>query len=244
MNNNLDGFIPYKKGTRGRGHRNELASKPGCFAIIVNRGEKLYIGNTIRLGKLISISLSQLKYNRHGNKNLQEAYNRNPDVVVMVKLTETIEQARQLVQEIVDKLLPSGKLCNIGVTDVTRPRLGVPASKESREKMAEAKRGHKASEETRLKMSKARLGKPLSAEIKHKISAIQKERYATDDGKAAHARGTEKIKHQVMCDGTTYSSIAEAARKLGINVGTIIHRCKSDKYPNFYKINKSTQPVD
>lgn len=63
-----------------------------------------------------------------------------------------------------------------------------------------------------------------------------------------HSKETKSIiseknkgKQPVNCvgcniDGVTYSSMAEASRKLGIPVPTILWRCNSKNFPNYYKL--------
>lgn len=239
MENDLDGFVPYAQGTRGSGVKNELTGKPGCYIFTDPDNDKLYVGSTTNLATRTNSNLSALKHNKHHNKDLQEVYNRNPNIAMMVKPTNTVEEAQQLEQEVVDKFFPTGKLCNAAVEDVTRSRLGLPVDEEHRKKIGDGNRGKVISNETRLKTSEALLDKPKSEEHKQNLSNTNKAYFSTEEGKADHARRTEKQSHQVICKGVTYPSMIEAARALGINVGSVAHRCNSDKYPDFFKQDKS-----
>lgn len=241
MENRLSDFVPYEKGTRilkgqtSKPEKNPLSKQPGCYVITHVESEKHYVGSSVNLAGRISSNLTTLKDNKHKNKNLQQLFNENPNVEVVVKQTQTVEEARQLEQETVDKLLPLGKLCNIGVIDVTRARFGLPVSEDTRRRTADAIRGQKRSEESRIRMREAQLGKILSEEQKQKLSVIHKERLSSEEGKAAHSRGIEKRKHPVVCDGVNFSSVSEAARELKVDVTTIMYRCKSENFPGYFK---------
>lgn len=219
MDNVLDGFVPFVKGTLGRGRKHELTGKPGCYVFTDPASEKLYVGSTTNLPRRVSSNLSDLKHDKHCNRNLQAAYNNNHNLVIRVKPTDTTEEARQLEQEVVDKLHPSDKLHNIAVKDVMRPCLGISMS-----------------DETKQKISELHLGKLKSEEHKQKLSTTLKEYLATDEGKAAHARCIEKTKEPVECKGVVYSSLTEAAKALGVSHVTIINRCKSDNFPDYNKL--------
>lgn len=245
MNDILDGFVPYvhgkqvKKGDIGKPPRNELTGKPGCYVAADKVNGNLYVGSTSNLAGRIPSNLNKLKYGKHHNSSLQEAYNENPDISIIVKQTDTTEEAMRLEQEIVNKFLPTGKLHNVGTDDVTRPALGLSVSEDRRKKIGDASRGQKRSEETRLKNREAQLGKSLSDEHKQKQSIAQKDYLSTEEGKAAHARAAEKLKKPVICKGVTYTSQTEAAKALGVDVTTISYRCKSDNFPDFTKPNKN-----
>lgn len=235
MSDNLVGFVPYEKEKRGRGFKNELTGKSGCYIATNKTNGKQYVGSSANLAGRIYANLNCLKRGKHKNKNLQEAYNESPDFDILVQLTSTVEEARQLEQATVDKLLPTGSLTNTSVTDVTRSALGLIRSDEAKQKTADANRGQKRSEESRLKMREAKLDKPLSKEHKQNLSTARKEYLSTDEGKANHARSREKISQSVIIDGFTYPSMNEAARALGVDISSIVHRCKSDKYPGYSK---------
>lgn len=80
-------------------------------------------------------------------------------------------------------------------------------------------RGHVHSEETRAKMSAARRGVPKSPE------AILK-------------AATGRTQNNVVVDGVKYLNAAEAAKDLGLSRSGVDKRCASEKFPNYYKIQK------
>lgn len=235
MENELDGFVPYVKGVVGKPTSSEFYSRPGTYVLVHNETGKKYVGSTSNIGKRTVGNLSKLRNNTHGSVALQEAFNTDHSITVMIKPTETVEQAKQLEQEIVDKLLSSGKLTNIGVTDVARPALGLVISEETRQKISAAGRGKKRTEETCLRMSVSKLGLTHTEEAKLKMSASAKERLATEEGKANQARAIEKTKQPVICNGVTYPSVSEAARTLSVTRKTISRWCGDDNHSNCFK---------
>lgn len=218
MGNNLEGFVPYVQGTRGSGVRHEFISQPGCYAVIIKVSGKIYVGSTSNLVARINTNISSLKYNQHGNRELQEAYNADPNIEVLVCPTNTVEEAQRLEQATVDKFLPTGNLTNRGVIDVTRPalglpmsdenkqrlreaHLGVPLSEEHKRKLAETNRGQKRSEETCIKIGQAKLGAVLTEEHKRKISETQLGR--------PHEPHTEEAKQKMSVSQKERFSTAE-----------------------------------
>ena len=60
---------------------------------------------------------------------------------------------------------------HFNISGENHPMYGRHHSKETKQKISEANKGHKMSEETRQKMSKARKGKPVSEETKIELSS-------------------------------------------------------------------------
>lgn len=239
MDNSLDGFVPYVSGTHGKPRSDKLTGKSGAYVIDIEVSGKLYVGSSGELAHRVSTNLNKLKHNKHHNEELQTAYNNNPDATVWVRVTDTVEQAQQLEQELVDKFLPTGNLTNRAIEDVTRPRLGMSMSEEHKKKIIDVNRGRNVSEETRLKLRDALLNKPKSEEHVQNLTTAQRKRFATEEGKAAHALTREKIKKPVECAGVIYPSRNEAAKALGVTAQAITYRCNSDNFPDCFRVNKT-----
>ncbi len=216
----------------GKPPKNTFSHKPGCYVIEHVATGKKYVGSSVNLSGRINGNLNYLEHGKHKNKNLQEAFNNDPKVEVFVKPTKTEEEARQLEQQIVDELLPSGNLCNIAVVDVTKTRVGVLLTDKHKSALLEGSLGKTRSPESRKRMSESHLGKKLPEEHKHKLSEVHKQRLSTPEGKESHAKGIEKISHAVMIDGIEYPSKSEAARILDLHVTTVMYRLKSPNFPN------------
>jgi hypothetical protein len=117
------------------------------------------------------------------------------------------EEARNLEQTMVNTLLPTGKLLNVAVEDVTKTSLGLKRSVEIREKMSESQTGRKFTNEAKKNMSDA-----------------QKRYLSTPEGQARFSNIINKISKTVTIDGNTYSSISEASRILGIPYTSLVRK--------------------
>ena len=85
-------------------------------------------------------------------------------------------------------------------------------------------------------MRDSHLGQTLSHDHKTKLSTIHSARLSTPHGKVAHAIGITKLMHSVSCGGVIYESKSEAARKLNIDLTTVLYRCKSVNFPDYFEI--------
>jgi group I intron endonuclease len=166
-------------------------------------GEK-YVGSTGNLSYRKSRHLSDLKKGVHHNRNLQEAFDKNPNFDFVGTPTENREEAYSKEQEL---LRNESGLLNIA-TDAKASSKGLKASEETRRKQSERKIELFASEETsaitRLKMSEAKKGVSFSHEHKQNI-----------------AKSLEHVSTQVEIDGVKYISISEASRQTGLPWKTI-----------------------
>jgi predicted GIY-YIG superfamily endonuclease len=121
----LNGFKPYISGQQGVKDTNLLTGKPGAYCITHVETGKVYIGSTGNLATRVSGNLGALKRNKHKNNNLQKVFNDDSTVEVLVKPTATLTDAVALEQQLVNEFKDTKYLCNIGITDVARPQLGV-----------------------------------------------------------------------------------------------------------------------
>lgn len=227
----------YNQTSKGlNGNRKEMGGKPGCYIALHVESDKVYVGSTSSLYDRVTDHITALRRNVHKNKPLQELYNENPHVEFFVQPTASKRDAEKLEQQLVDGLMPTGKVCNVAVKDVLKSKLGVKLSEEHKAAMLKCNLGLKRSDEVRENMRKAHLGKPLSELQKENLSKSHLARLSTPEGKASHAKGIQKLMHSVMCDGHKFESKTAAAIALGVDVTTIMHRCKSNNYPNYYEV--------
>lgn len=226
------GFFDRYEPSEGN-QRNPLRNVPGCYLVIHKETGGVYVGSTKSLSDRSNSTRSSLRIGGHKNKNLQELYNRNPEIEIYVQPTLTELEARSLEQLVVDELKGSPVLCNVATTDVVNTRTGCTLTDDHRAILLAASLGKKRTDEARQHMREAHLGKTLSEEQKQKLSTVHKERLSTVEGKASHARGIDKISNPVICDGVRYKSKSEAARALGLDVTTVMNRIKSPNFPGF-----------
>lgn len=109
------------------------------------------------------------------------------------------------------------------VSDETRAKRSASSkgrrhSDESRRKMSEAAKGRTFSQETLAKMSAAKKGKPLSKEHVRKIADANRGKSMSEESKAKIRESRRYMMKPVYCfeTDTTYESISEAARRLGL----------------------------
>lgn len=95
---------------------------------------------------------------------------------------------------------------------------GRKLSAETRRKISEAAKGRTFSPETLAKMSAAKKGKPLSKEHVRKIADANRGKSMSEESKAKIRESRRHMMKPVYCfeTDTTYESISEAARQLGL----------------------------
>lgn len=95
---------------------------------------------------------------------------------------------------------------------------GRTQSDETRRKLSEAAKGRTFSLETLAKMSAAKKGKPLSKEHVRKIADANRGKSMSEESKAKIRESRRYMMKPVYCfeTDTTYESISEAARQLGL----------------------------
>lgn len=104
------------------------------------------------------------------------------------------------------------------VSGKNNPRYGVIVSDETKKKMSESLKGRKNSKESIEKQAAKLRGKKLSDEIKQKIS----------EGKM----------HLYSIEGKIYNGREEISKIYGISQRTVLNRCISKKYKDWFKIEK------
>lgn len=179
---------------------NPLRNITGTYCITIIDTGSIYIGSTNNLAQRIMYHMSTLRCNRHRNYKLQEAYNTSDDIEILVKPTETVNDAQALEQHLVDYFKDTGYLCNIAIADVTRSRLGRPLTDEHKRIIGVAHRGKPRYD----------LRRPMSETAKQQGSVSRKAFYQTEKGKETLLARS----NPVTIDGIYYPSISEACRIL------------------------------
>lgn len=238
----LENFIPFKKGSVARkgigaDSKSIFTGMSVVYVIMHKKSGMIYVGSTTNAAARCTGHFNDLKLKVHKNKRLQDLYNDDKDIKILVK---EIPKGNEIFEEqsLVNKLAPTGLLCNYGLIDVSRPGLGLKRSEEVIEKMRVGNTGKKRTLESREKMKLSHLGISLSDELKNKLSSVHKERLKTSKGKAAHARGISKISHKVVVDGVIYASKSEVSRKFNLHLCTVINRIRSKNFPGWTLLNK------
>lgn len=223
----------------GPGTANPYTKVPGAYVIKHLASDKIYVGSSRNLAARLSTGKTSLAAGKHASKVLQRLFDADARVLYFVQSSATEEAAHELEQLLVNVCMSTGQLCNVGVLDVQRTRLGRPLTASHIEALKNASLGAKRSAESKEKMRQAHLGVPLSEEHCKKLSRVHKKRLSTKEGKKAHARGIQKISDRVSCEGVIYKSKSEAARQLGVHLSTICKRCKDLSNPNYFLVEQS-----
>lgn len=123
-------------------------SHPGAYALVHDSSQKAYVGSTENIYARVNSHKNDLLNNRHKNRNLQEAFNADPSFTLFVQKTDTVEEAIDKEQKLLDVLLPGGKLLNIS-PDARVPCKGVVKTDEQKQKLRDANLLQFSSQEAR-----------------------------------------------------------------------------------------------
>lgn len=105
---------------------------------------------------------------------------------------------------------------------------GHMVSEETRRKMSEAAKGRTFSDETLAKMSAAKKGKKLSAEHVQHMSDAKRGVPLSEEHKQKLRESKRNMMRPVYCEetDTTYESVSEAARQLGVSASNLSATCR------------------
>lgn len=202
----LDGFKPYDRNLAVQGKRNHLTNTPAVYCLTSEETGEVYIGSTSNFPHRIASHYSKLGANEHTNRKLQDIYNADGGIQILVRPTATHQEAQTLEQCLVDEMLPTGQLCNVAVLDVTKPSLGVFIPISDAHKQA---------------ISNANKNKVMSSETKERISNVKKAFYQTEEGRKVADAVIAAKSIPITIDGKDYRSVREASRQIGVHPRTL-----------------------
>lgn len=150
-----------------------IPNTAGIYAIRHCESGKLYVGSSINLRARLSRHRTNLRGMMHGNKHLQNAWNKYGEKAFQFCVLELVTDRAQLTlieQTWIDKLnaIASG----FNKRPVAATNLGIKLSEETRRKIALANKGRRVSEATREKLRQANTGKHHSPETRAKLSIV------------------------------------------------------------------------
>jgi group I intron endonuclease len=162
----------------------------GIYAIQCKVNNKIYIGQSVNIGNRFKNHLYLLRHNRHGNKYLQNAWNKHGEENFKFHL---IKEFKHDNLDFIEKFL----ICKLrtanreyGYNIESGGNKNKIISQETRDKISKANKGKKGywlgkhlSDETKEKIRQANIGKKLSQETKDKLSKKSKGRFHTDETK-------------------------------------------------------------
>lgn len=163
---------------------------PGIYAIISKNG-KWYIGSTSRtIEKRIKQHFSTLKKQKHGNRELQKAFNKHGEeyfsyaVIEAIRVVESKAALLEREQYYLDTIGACTPLYN--ECPIAGSRLGSKSDPDTRAKISASLKGIKRGpmpESQKLRLSKAKKGRPghaVSKETREKISHALRGRKLSD----------------------------------------------------------------
>lgn len=188
----------------------------GAYLILHVKSGKVYVGSTNNLHGRQIRHLYLLKTGTNTNKNLQSAYDSDPELRWLRFATHTREEAYEYEQALLDHPALVDKLLNIAV-DAKKAGFNLDRSLETRAKIAASLRGRKMSDETKEKQrqSHLRLYRPEILVMLNDVANLQ-------------LRPTNMLRsHPVIVDGVEYESISECGRQHDIQAKSVIDRIES-----------------
>lgn len=185
---------------------------------------KVYVGSTDTLYRRMIMHRSFFKRGVQGNSRLNQ-YKSIEELDIYVRLFNDREEAFDEEQRIVDSLVDTGLLLNVGVVDVRASNKGRPIPDEVKLKMRMAHLGVPKPEGFGEKLRQANLNHPRRAELNHNLSVTRQ------SGDNPNAKRVEVF-------GVVYPCGSDASRALGIPRSTLEKRLKSDKpeYASYKKV--------
>lgn len=204
----------------------------------VNRNN--YVGATIRLRGRLLDHLKRLRQNEHGNKFLQEEWNRHQQNKFVFGIIEetTRKNKRRREQYYINKLKPEyNKITNVrrgpDPEKISSTLQGRKLSQEHKDKIAQANKNRTWREESKLKNRRHQLNSKLSARTKHKISQSLKGREISEKTKekiSKSHKGVSKNKGEDNASAKlTAKNVKEIKQKL--RDSQLTHKEIADMYP-------------
>lgn len=179
----------------------------------------------------------------HQNRKLQEVYTTWEDFEFRIYYTDTVEEARRLEAEYLQKNVGWKYNCNERLSAAWSPdfnkldnlvpevhRDWVVMKRGSGEGRA---KGFTHSEETRLKIGNGVRGKRRTQECRERMSASY---HDSELVKLSREAIKDRDHVTIEIDGISYNSIAAASRSLGIGHGTITRRLASKYFSNYKRL--------
>lgn len=192
-----------------------IPSCPGSYKITHRESGFFYVGSSNNIRGRIKHHIGCLRRGTHVNKAFQQAFVSTDLLDVEIHPFETLMQARDSEQEMIDKYLNDSLCCNVGTGAHGTWKKGMmPFSLRETNRLKglgnQYAKGHIVSDEVKDAVRRANTGKIRSAETLARMS----------EARAA-------IKKPVDIEGVRYGCVKEAAVALGLSRETIRSRLVS-----------------
>jgi group I intron endonuclease len=183
----------------------------GIYKISNTISGKFYIGSSFKMAKRKCNHFSSLRNNRHGNRHLQNAWNKyGEDTFIWEVLEETTKEVLiQREQFYIDTLKPEYNIRqvaenNSGCKLSEVRKYDYKHTEKTKKQISDKTKGVKKSEETKINMSKAQKGRIVTEQHRRNMS------------KAASSRTKQGNCKSITIDGVTYNTHKEAMATLGL----------------------------
>lgn len=202
--------------------------EPGCYIINHIPTGKFYIGSSNNLYKRHKNHDSYLKRGVHHRAELQSLYDIDDDIHVEYVVTATRDEAYELEQRELDRLLDDPNCLNIGTSARNGWKPGTKVVSEiTRQRISDAARNRgPVSDETRRLLSERNKGIPKTEEHKERIRQSSLTRPPRELSACVNRKA-------IMINGVRFASINEAVDNLPVSRSTITNRLKSDSHPDW-----------
>lgn len=216
----------------------------GYYTITHRPTGRFYIGSSGNLTRRIWRHRTELASGMHTNRKLQEIYTCWDDFEVMTSEVNTLEEARQLEQQLLDRYVgtalccnssmsatnpfdvferigPSREICIANLEKANEARRGKPLSSEHKARLSESKKGKVLSDQHKAALSLAKIGRVLDDSHRRAISEGNKGKTISDSHKKLIGELKSK---QVSINGVVYPSLKTAAMSVGLSDVTVRKR--------------------
>lgn len=192
-----------------------IPSCPGSYKITHRESGFFYVGSSKNIRGRIRHHLSNLRRGTHVNKTFQTNFDSTDTLDIEFNQFETLSQARDHEQELINLYLGDPKCCNVGNGSYSTWQKGtlpfMLRDVDRRHTLGnQYAKGHVVSDAVKDAVRAANTGRVRSGETRAKMS----------DAKSA-------MKRAVEIHGVTYDGVREASIALGISKETIRSRALS-----------------
>jgi len=168
----------------------------GIYKITNKETGKFYVGSSVNIKRRWYMHKYELKRNNHGNKYLQNAWNKYGEEAFIFEIIKEVEPIKKKIlkeeQFYLDTLSPYDEN-GYNISKEAGNILGYRHTKEARRKIVESKLGKPRSAETKRKISEVQMGRTIPQETRDKISKTLKGRPSPMKGRKATKETRKKM---------------------------------------------------
>lgn len=202
-------LIKFERNTKHTNVKDPLTGQPAVYVIEHIETDKVYIGSTKNLLRRCKENINCLENNKHKNKPLQQAYNKNNNINIYYNTCDSKEEADFLEQKVVTILNKHDKVFNLAVIDTKITG-----------------RGRKLSEEHKNILKNSNINRVVTNETKLKMRQSQLQYCQSEKGIERINKLIEDRSKPIELSGVKYKSMSEASRQLNVSWSTINRRIK------------------